>query len=103
MSSFIDIFDSLYSGHQPSQTFTMSNLLLGFFSILIKLLYKSVWYLELQYLEVPRCRTIFSVPSVIFGLFLIRYLEHSHEAFGNITINITLLLVTLLLSTSCNP
>ena len=52
-----------------SQTFTMSNFLFGPFNILINFSYKSVWYLELCYLKLSLCRTIFSVPSVIFGLF----------------------------------
>ena len=43
--------------------------------------YKSVRYLELRYLELLLCQTICLVPSVIFGLFPIRYLEHSNEVF----------------------
>ena len=59
----------------------MSNFLFGPFSILSNFPYKSVRYLELCYLELSLCRTIFSAPSVIFGLFPIRYLEHSNKVF----------------------
>ena len=70
-----------YLEYPLSQIFTMSNFLFGPFSILINFPYKSVRYLELRYLELSLCRTIFSVPSVIFGLFSIGYLEHSNEVF----------------------
>ena len=64
-----------------SRTFTMSNFLFGFFSILINFPHKSGRYLELHYLKLLLSQTIFLVPSVIFGLFPIRYLEHSNEVF----------------------
>ena len=64
-----------------SRTFTMSNYLFDPFSILINFPYKSARYLELRYLEFSLCRTIFSVPSAIFGPFPIRYLEHSNGVF----------------------
>ena len=70
-----------HSHHLLSPTFTTSNFLFGSFSFLIKFPYKSVWYLELRYLKLSQSRAIFSVPSVIFGLFPISYLEHSNEVF----------------------
>ena len=57
----------------------MSNFLFGPVNILINLPYKSVRYLELCYLKRSLRQTIFSVPSVISGLFPIRCLEHSSE------------------------
>ena len=77
----------------------MSIFLFGPFSILISFTYKSVPYLELRYLELSLCRTIFSVPSVIFGLFSIRYLEHSNEVFERIIMfisGIRMLIITAL-------
>ena len=59
----------------------MSNFLFVPLNILINFPYKSVRYLELRYLELSLCQTIFSVPSVIFGLFLNSYLEHLDELF----------------------
>ena len=70
-----------YLKYPLSRTFTMSNFLFSSFRILINFHYKTVWYLELRYPELSLCCTIFSVHSVIFGLFLIRYLEHSNEIF----------------------
>ena len=70
-----------YLEHPLSQTFTMSNFLFGLFSIHINFPYKSLWYLELRYLELSLCWTMFSVRSVIFGLFPICYIEHSKEVF----------------------
>ena len=46
----------------------MSNFLSVPFSILINFPYKSVQYIELRYLELLLCRTIFSVLSVISGV-----------------------------------
>ena len=73
--------DICYLEYPLSRTFTMSNFLFGPFSILRNFPYKFIRYLELCYLELSLCRTIFSVPSIIFGLFPIRYLEHSNEVF----------------------
>ena len=76
----------LYSRHSLSRilyplsrTFTMSNFLFGPFSILINFYRKSVPYLKLRSLKL--FWTIFSVPSVIFGLFSIGYLEYSNKVF----------------------
>ena len=52
-----------YLEYPLSRTFTMLILLFGPLNILMNFPYKSVRYLELSL-----CRTIFSVPSVIFGL-----------------------------------
>ena len=68
--------DIRYLEYPLSRTFITSNFLFGPFSILINFSYKSVRYLELRSLELSLCRTIFSVSSVIFGLFPIGYLEH---------------------------
>ena len=68
--------DICYLEHPLSQTFTMSNFLFGLFSIHINFPYKSLWYLELSL-----CWTMFSVRSVIFGLFPICYIERSKEVF----------------------
>ena len=65
--------DIRYLEYPLSRTFTMSNFLFGPSRILINFPYKSVRYLKLRYVELFLCRIIFSVPSVIFGLFLIRY------------------------------
>ena len=73
--------DIRYLKYPLSRTFTMSNFLFCPFSILINFPYKFVRYLEFRYLELSLCRTIFSVPSVIFELFPIGYLEHSNEVF----------------------
>ena len=68
------ISNTLYLG-----TFSKLNFSFGLFSILINFLYKSVQYLELCYLELSLCQTIFWFPSIIFGLFPIHYLKHSNE------------------------
>ena len=73
--------DIRYLGHPLSRTFTMSNFLFGPFSILINFSYKSVRYLERRYLKLSLRQTIFSVPSVIFGLFSICFLEHLNVVF----------------------
>ena len=70
------IVDVQYLEYPLSRTITMSSFLFGHISNLINLPYKSARYLELS-----PCRKIFSVPSVIFGLFPIRHLEHSNEVF----------------------
>ena len=75
------IVDVQYLEYPLSRTITMSSFLFGHISNLINLPYKSARYLELHYLELSPCRKIFSVPSVIFGLFPIRHLEHSNEVF----------------------
>ena len=71
------------NGPMPSllELVSLLNFLFSSFSILINFSYKSVGYLELWYLELSLCWTFFSLHSVIFGLFLIRYLEHSNEIF----------------------
>ena len=71
------------NGPMPSllELVSLLNFLFSSFSILINFSYKSVGYLELRYLELSLCWTFFSLHSVIFGLFLIRYLEHSNEIF----------------------
>ena len=76
----------IYSRQPLSRIPAISNfhyveLFIGLFSILINFPYKSGRYLEFRYLELSLCRTIFSVPLVIFGLSPIRYLEHSDEVF----------------------
>ena len=65
--------DYYYLEYPLSRTFTISNVLFVPFSILINLPYKSDRYLRLCYLELSQCRIIFTVPSVIFGLFPFRY------------------------------
>ena len=57
-----------YLEYPLSRTFTMLIFLFGPLNTLMNFPYKSVRYLELHYLELSLCRTIFSVPSVIFGL-----------------------------------
>ena len=74
-------FDIRYLEYLLSGTFTMWNFLFRYFSILIDLPYKSVRYLELRYLKFSLCRPIFSVPSIIFGVFPILYLWHLNEVF----------------------
>ena len=96
-----------YLEYPLSRTFTMSKFLIDSFSILIKFPYKSVGYLELCYLKLSLRRTIFSVPSVIFGLFPIRYLEHSNEVFEWIIlfisgIRILITALTILCSEVCS-
>ena len=81
ISLLTNTVDIRYLEYLLSQTFTLSNFLFGPCNILINFPYKSVRYLELRYLEFSLCRTIFSVPSVIIGLFPIGYLEHSNEVF----------------------
>ena len=76
-----DTVDIRYLEYPLSRTFTMSNFLCGIFSILVNFHYKSVRYLELLDLKLSLRRTIFSVRSIIFGLFPILYLEHSDEVF----------------------
>ena len=73
--------DINYLEYLLSGTFTMSKFVFGSFSILIDFPYKSVRYLVLRYLKLSLCRPIFSVSSVIFGVFLILYLEHLNEVF----------------------
>ena len=73
--------DIRYFEYPLSRDFTVSNFPFGSFSILINFPYKSVRYLEFRYLQLSLCRTIFSVHSVTFGLFLIRYLKHWNEIF----------------------
>ena len=77
----LNTVDIRYLEYPPSQILTILNFLFGRFSIPFNFPYKPVRYLKLRYLELPLCRTIFSVPSVIFGLFPIYYLKHSNEAF----------------------
>ena len=77
----LNTVDIRYLKYPLSRTFIMSNFLFGPFSILINFPYKSARYLERRYLELSLCRTIFSVPSVIFGLFAIGSLEHSNDVF----------------------
>ena len=81
MTTKIFTVDIRYLEYPLSRPFTMSNFLFGLFSILINFPFKSVRHLEVRYLERSLCRTIFLVPSVIFGLFPIRYLEHSNAVF----------------------
>ena len=70
-------------GPMPSllELVSLLNFLFSSFRILINFSYKSVGYLELWYLELSLCWTIFSLHSVIFELFLIRCLEHLNEVF----------------------
>ena len=70
-----------YSRHPLSGIPAISNFLFGPLSILINFPYKSVRYLELRYLNLSVCRTIFSAPSIIFRIFPIRHFEHSNEVF----------------------
>ena len=77
----------------------MSNFLFGPFSILINFPYKSVRYLELCYLKLLLCRTIFSVPSAIFGLFPIRYLKLLNEVFELIILFISRIRMLITIST----
>ena len=81
---FGDTVDIRYLEYPLFRIFTMSNFLFGVFSILV-----NFPYLELRYLVLSLCRTIVSVPSVIFGLFLIRFLEYSNEVFEWIIIFIS--------------
>lgn len=87
--TFWSTFDIRYLAYALSLTFTMSSFLFGPFSILINFPYKSVRYLQLRYLELSLCRTIFSVFWVIFRLFPIRCLENSHEVFEWIILSIS--------------
>ena len=77
----LNTVDIRYLEYPPSQILTILNFLFGRFSIPFNFPYKSVRYLKLRYLELPLCRTIFSVPSVIFGLFPIRCLEYSSGSY----------------------
>ena len=81
MSSFIDSFQGLYSQHPLSRIPAISKFYYFELFIWFPQYSHSVRYLELRYLELSLCRTIFSVHPVTSGLFLIRYLEHSHESF----------------------
>ena len=81
VSLLTNTVDIHYLEHLLSQTFTLSNFLFDPFSILINFPYKSVWYLELRYLKLSLCRIIFSIPSVMIGLFPTSHLEHSNEVF----------------------
>ena len=77
--TFYYTVDTRYLEYPLSQTFTMSNFLFRLFSIPINFPYNSVRYVELRYPELSLCQTMFSVPSVIFGISPIRSHSQYHS------------------------